>query len=240
MPLLGLPNGNAAWGCPGSPARFNGKIARKARHAAGSHCAEKETIMGKKKKIEESGELNVTAMLDMAFQLLTFFILTFRPPPVESQISLKMPPPQAVIGVPGGESAGQDENNKNDVKPVKTLTISLAQEGGGISAIKVGIPSVGMEDATMTQLEEKLGGYFKGGGDAFEQVIIEASPGLRWGELMRVVEICSKQKFSDGTKLTKLSFIAGRESVIGRQHPAAVCASRCVVCSFCVSLASLS
>ncbi len=38
-------------------------------------------------------ELNLAAMLDMAFQLLAFFVLTFRPPPAESQISLRLPPP---------------------------------------------------------------------------------------------------------------------------------------------------
>ena len=35
----------------------------------------------------EGVELNVTAMLDMAFQLLAFFILTFRPGPLEPAVS---------------------------------------------------------------------------------------------------------------------------------------------------------
>ena len=41
-------------------------------------------------------ELNVTAMLDMAFQLLAFFVLTFRPALVEPAVLLQMPPAQAV------------------------------------------------------------------------------------------------------------------------------------------------
>ena len=41
----------------------------------------------------ENVELNVTAMLDMAFQLLAFFVLTFSPPPLESQFSLRLPRP---------------------------------------------------------------------------------------------------------------------------------------------------
>ena len=43
-----------------------------------------------KKKPRSQGdvELNMAAMLDMAFQLLAFFILTFRPSAVESQVSL--------------------------------------------------------------------------------------------------------------------------------------------------------
>ena len=41
-------------------------------------------------------ELNLVAMLDLAFQLLAFFILTFKPAPAEGQILLRMPPAEAV------------------------------------------------------------------------------------------------------------------------------------------------
>ena len=34
-------------------------------------------------------ELNLASMLDMAFQLLAFFILTFRPSPIEGQLMLR-------------------------------------------------------------------------------------------------------------------------------------------------------
>ena len=51
-----------------------------------------------RRRSEEDVELNVTAMLDMAFQLLAFFVLTFRPPPGEAQIYLKLPPAQPVAG----------------------------------------------------------------------------------------------------------------------------------------------
>jgi len=37
----------------------------------------------KKRHIEGDVQLNMAAMLDMAFQLLAFFILTYRPAPVE-------------------------------------------------------------------------------------------------------------------------------------------------------------
>lgn len=46
-------------------------------------------------------DLPITPMLDMSFQLMAFFILTFRPAPTEGQISLALPkldggPPQTV------------------------------------------------------------------------------------------------------------------------------------------------
>ena len=52
----------------------------------------------KKKRSHGEVELNMAAMLDMAFQLLAFFILTFNPSPVEAEISLRMPPPKAAPG----------------------------------------------------------------------------------------------------------------------------------------------
>src|SRR5262245_9990717 len=53
-------------------------------------------------------ELNLASMLDMAFQLLAFFILTFRPSPVEGELALNLPPPRAVAGpvVAGQETEG--------------------------------------------------------------------------------------------------------------------------------------
>ena len=154
----------------------------------------------------EEVELNVAAMLDMAFQLLTFFILTFRPPPVEGQISMRLPPPQAVFGA-GKENAGEDTNKRpEDVKPIKTLTINVGSREGGIDALEVGVIGVSMSSVPMPQLNEKLQEYFRGSGDAFEQVMIQASPNLRYGELMRVVEICSKQTY-EGKPLARLSFV---------------------------------
>ncbi|VTU00625.1 hypothetical protein, partial : Biopolymer transport protein ExbD/TolR OS=Isosphaera pallida (strain ATCC 43644 / DSM 9630 / IS1B) GN=Isop_2619 PE=3 SV=1: ExbD [Gemmataceae bacterium] len=52
-------------------------------------------------------DLPITPMLDMSFQLLAFFILTFRPSPTEGQIPISLP------SVPGGT------NNVIDVGEVE-------------------------------------------------------------------------------------------------------------------------
>ena len=162
----------------------------------------------KKKARDEEVTLNVTAMLDMAFQLLAFFILTFRPPPVEGQVYMRMPPPQAVLGA-GAVSAGQEDKDPTTVKPVKTLTITLLDEGSGsIKTVEVGVPTVGMKSIPYNELPPELATYFKGSGDQFEQVIIQATSTLHWQYVMQAMETCSKQTFSDGSKLAKLSFIA--------------------------------
>lgn len=71
----------------------------------------------KKKHNGDGVELNLAAMLDMAFQLLAFFIMTFKPAPIEGQINLKLPPPKPVAGVQGGEKAGNDDNNRSASRP---------------------------------------------------------------------------------------------------------------------------
>ena len=47
--------------------------------------------MSERKKIQKSEEpqIPITPMLDMAFQLLTFFVLTYKPAPSEGQISVR-------------------------------------------------------------------------------------------------------------------------------------------------------
>jgi len=167
----------------------------------------------KKHQSDEDVTLNVTAMLDMAFQLLAFFILTFRPPPGEDQIYLKLPPAQPIAGL-GGQSAGSDETkDSKDVKPTKSLTVVLNDNHtGSISEVRVGIPDPSgkmMKNVPFNDLEHELHGYFKARDDSdsggktaqgdFEQVIISASSTLRWDEIMKVIDLCAKFNTAKGT-----------------------------------------
>ncbi|MGA2796435.1 MAG: biopolymer transporter ExbD [Thermoguttaceae bacterium] len=147
-------------------------------------------------------ELNMASMLDMAFQLLTFFILTFRPAPIEGQISLRLPPPQPVTK--GTENVGSDITNTNPAKGVDTLTISVfADKSGQIGSLGVGETGV----ANLTALESRLQQIFADKDNSFEQVIIQVGSTLRYEELMKVVDICTHLKLSNGQKLSKLSFV---------------------------------
>ena len=168
----------------------------------------------KKHQSEEDVTLNVTAMLDMAFQLLAFFILTFRPPPGEDQIYLKLPPAQPIANLNGTQAAGSDETkDSKDVKPTKSLTVALDDNRtGSISSVRVGIPSPSgnmMKAIPFNDLEQELHGYFKAKDDGdtggkkaqgdFEQVVISASSTLRWDEIMKVIDLCTKFNTAKGT-----------------------------------------
>lgn len=162
----------------------------------------------KKRRGQPDVELNLAAMLDMAFQLLTFFILTFRPAPIEGQISLRLPPPQAAVVVKDAQKAGADTTNTNPVQGVNTLTISVFANphSGAIESLGVGETQV----PGVAALKGKLKEVFADEGNPFDQVLIQVSETCRYDELMKVVDVCTQQEIiQDGKKqkLSKLSFV---------------------------------
>ncbi len=164
--------------------------------------------MGRRKKHHggsESVELNLAAMLDMAFQLLTFFILTFQSAPEEGQINLKLPPPQPVAGAAKGQAAGNEADNTNPVQNLNSLVITVfATPVGRIGTMAVGEGNVAGLTALEGRLKQVLGP--ESGAD-FQQVIVQVGSRLRYEELMRVVDVCTRQTLANGEKLTKLSFV---------------------------------
>ncbi len=163
----------------------------------------------KKRKSLEAVELNLAAMLDMAFQLLTFFILTFKPAPVEGQINLRMPPPQSITPIAGGKKAGEDTSNTDPLQGLNTLVVSLAAnpKDGSIASMQVEQDLV----ATLPRLDAKLQSIFGVDASPKDQVLIHVDSRLTYAALMSVVDVCTRQviKGKDGTPkpLTKLSFV---------------------------------
>ena len=155
----------------------------------------------KRRKSDGAVELNLAAMLDMAFQLLTFFILTFKTPPAEGQISLRLPPPLAIAARTQAQANAAADTNA--VKGVDTLTIGVIAQGGGAPSYAVGERAV----FTVAALEAELGKIFADKGNPFEQVVIQVSSDVMYESLMKVIEACAKQKLPDGSKLSKLSFV---------------------------------
>jgi biopolymer transport protein ExbD len=183
-----------------------------------------------KPRSHEEVELNVTAMLDMAFQLLAFFVLTFKPPPGEDQIYLMLPPAQPVAGMTGTQAAGADETkNKDQVKTTESLTITLLDGGtGSLTDVQVGIPSKNlMKSIAYNDLERELRSYFRAKDENeasgqksnpqgnYDQVVINASTTLRWEEVMKVADLCTKFTTVSGDKLPAVSFSAANNDTGG-------------------------
>lgn len=157
----------------------------------------------KKRRKQGDVELNLAAMLDMAFQLLTFFILTFKPAPVEGQVQLRMPPPQPVtMARTKDKKAGASD--KDILTGLTSLVVSvLPNKTGGLGTMAVGETAIGSLAGLDNQLRTLLGDN----SSPFEQVIIQVGSGVRYDALMSVVDICTRQKLPNGQPLTKLSFV---------------------------------
>lgn len=160
-----------------------------------------------RRRAPEDVQLNLTAMLDMAFQLLAFLIFTFKPAPVEGQINLNLPPPVPIAG----PDQVQDDSTPSDkaAAAAKTLQITIASTANGqVASVTVGLQQLfggGLDAGRLRMLDKRLKDVFAI--DAFDQVLLRVGKNLNYGELMKVVDVCSRQKMSNGKLVNKISFV---------------------------------
>jgi len=158
----------------------------------------------RRRRVQGEVELNLAAMLDMAFQLLAFFILTFKPSPIEGQIMLRLPPPRPAVVVDSDKKAGENTSDTSPVIAMESLIISVFPGADGrVDTMLVGDVHVSGEAG----LDARLKTILTDEGAPFEQVIVQVGSKLRYDELMKVVDVCTRQKLADGKKLSKLSFV---------------------------------
>jgi biopolymer transport protein ExbD len=88
--------------------------------------------MSRRRKAEPGPEveLPITPMLDMAFQLLAFFILTYHPSALEGQVALALPA--------AGQAKAKDAKDVSpenisdvDIEPPSELTVVIKRRQGG-------------------------------------------------------------------------------------------------------------
>jgi len=141
---------------------------------------------------ESKVEIQMTPMLDMIFQLLVFFILTFKPVVDEGQFGVTM------SGMPGGTAAlptivpgmGDDSGEPPpDVQFVPPIRVRLVADSdgnlaaGGIALGDRAIPSIGY-------LLIELRSLVRGSADDYE-VVIEADPRLHYEFVVQAVNAIS-------------------------------------------------
>ncbi len=159
----------------------------------------------KKKRGHENVELNLAAMLDMAFQLLTFFIITFKTAPPESQVIMNLPPPAPIEGKAGGPSKVGEDTGKPP-KPEVSLIVSIFADP--TKPGKVGQYAIGDQNVErLDQLASRLRNDVANPKTNFEQLIVQVSSDVPYDEVMKVVDICSKLKRANGEPISALSFV---------------------------------
>ena len=128
-------------------------------------------------KREEKIELQMTPMIDIVFQLLVFFIMTFKVVVQEGDFNIKMPLAAPREGLP----------DDNLVPPLKvTLT---AGSNGRISRITLGDKNFGVDFQQLHGYIAEFIGEDRGPGSIQETAEVEFQPdyNLRYEELVRAV-----------------------------------------------------
>ena len=162
-------------------------------------------------------ELNLAAMLDMAFQVLTFFILTFRPSPIEGQVELRMPPPKPLV-VKSDDAAPQG-NAVNPLADLRTLPIVLtAANNGTLAQVMVAGQNV-LIDPRLALLNGALFRLLGDPASPFDQVIIEADPKIRYDEVMRVLMSARGSEWPDDAQPSKSTLVNDAWETRGLNSP---------------------
>ncbi|CAN5745690.1 hypothetical protein BH23PLA1_BH23PLA1_43910 [soil metagenome] len=148
-------------------------------------------------KLRTTGELEVpiTPMLDVAFQLLTFFILTFKPAPVELQFNMNLLP---IAPATEPETAPPPDDASSDMPaPLRTLTTTLYSDGAG------GLGRVDLDGRTVDGIEglrQQIAPLLEDPDLAFDQAVIRVAPDLHYAHLIEVIDLFAQ------LDLTKVSF----------------------------------
>ncbi len=172
--------------------------------------------MARRRGDEEVPEivLPITPMLDMAFQLLTFFIFTYHPAGLEGQVELRLPAlpasnhRDAAAGAGNAERAGlsgtrsrDDDRTGAGLEIAADLLVAVESakdpsNAGLISAIHVEERS---GRTTVSGLAD-LRAHLKRAHDAAEgkgAVNVQADARLRWDAVVQVVDACRASGFPE-------------------------------------------
>src|SRR5262245_65093729 len=77
-------------------------------------------------------ELPITPMLDMAFQLLTFFVFTYHPSALEGQIEMMLPKSaEAMAKSPEDVDPNKPSDDEKDPELASEMTIIIKAQAGG-------------------------------------------------------------------------------------------------------------
>ena len=121
----------------------------------------------RKKTSLHAGELNLTAMIDVAFQLLSFFIITVKPMDVLTNLDVFRPSP---------EKSQQEQK----ATPPKLIQVQIFPDGYTINERPVDLESL---DRLLTKLASM---------DKTQTILIMVAGQSDHGRLVDVLDLCAK------------------------------------------------
>jgi len=129
-------------------------------------------VARKKRQTEnQAGELNLTAMIDVAFQLLNFFVITTHPVDVFANLDVFRPAAEKVI-------------SKQEEEPPPMLEVMVYRDGYAMGKRPMGLRE-------LDRRLEKIAGIDKG-----SMVVIKCTGDSTQTGLVNVLDLCAKNKLS--------------------------------------------
>ncbi len=151
----------------------------------------------------------VTPMLDMAFQLISFFIITFRPDAqFEVEMDLALPQmtatgqaaDQSVVD-PSLKSTMEPEEDLNDVPTITAVAATDPANYGRINVITIDhvgnpVPVTNKGgDSILKELATVLGKEFNAA-DTKGAIKLRGDPRLKWSEIVAIMGVCHRAGFT--------------------------------------------
>jgi biopolymer transport protein ExbD len=118
-------------------------------------------MSGQRKLSHEETEIDlpITPMLDMAFQLLTFFIFTYNPSGLEAQMDLALPSKTAIAATdPADMKAETQSDIPKEAELPLDLSVEIRSSGASPYILVEGVNPTSVE--TLDALKEKLTALF--------------------------------------------------------------------------------
>jgi biopolymer transport protein ExbD len=140
-------------------------------------------------------EINLAAMLDMAFQLLMFFILTFSPMPLESQIAAQLPASGAIT---------QSMLPREDNGGLVTVTV-LASDVGSVRDMAVDQTIVPDVQILKQQLQQTIASRGRC------NLVMQVDTKLHYQALVHVVDACMQAGGLAESLIDEMTFVELRE-----------------------------
>ena len=146
-------------------------------------------------------EINLAAMLDMAFQLLAFFVLTFRPSAIEGHFHVHLPPPVPTTNVEAATEPSVGDDTAMMLANLEKFDLFVkADEQGRVAKVRVGMSSAIRGELTpqrLQQIDQQLKSLMAFD-PTYTTVQCHADGHLLYGELMQIVGVCTQQVLPNG------------------------------------------
>jgi biopolymer transport protein ExbD len=144
----------------------------------------------RRKTPEEVVEFPVAPMLDMSFQLLAFFILTFQAPSGESRIDLYLPSaPAALVASPDASPTGRTRPGPTATDDLETDLVVRAEADELGDLVSLTLQGADVPDADA--LGDRLRRYREQLDGEPVKVRLLADDRLRYEEAAKVIGACS-------------------------------------------------